>query len=82
MGVSLEALAMAGADYVDCAIDFDSLDEDYPPYLLAANEGRDGEDDKQMDDDKKETKELLVSWVKMVASSIRSLRRLMFISCL
>ncbi|RWW21805.1 hypothetical protein GW17_00014030 [Ensete ventricosum] len=63
---------MAGADYVDCDIDFDSLDEDYPPYLLAANEGRDHEDDKQMDDEKKKmTKELLVSWAKMVASSIR-----------
>ncbi|RWW16856.1 hypothetical protein GW17_00019235 [Ensete ventricosum] len=49
MGASLEALAMAGADYVDSAIDFDTLDEEIPPYLLAI----DHEEDEPMDDEKK-----------------------------
>lgn len=42
MGVSLEALAMAGADCVDCSIDFDEDDDClFPQHLLASDEDDD-----------------------------------------
>lgn len=37
MSASIDALAMAGVDYRDVAIDFNSIDDHIPPYLLAKN---------------------------------------------
>lgn len=68
--MSIEALAMAGADYVECGIDLDLLDsrdrEDPPPYLLADDAFEKGHDDSSDG----EMKERLIAWAKYVAYSV------------
>ena len=39
MSASIDALAMAGVDYAEVAIDFNSVDDYIPPHLLAKNQG-------------------------------------------
>lgn len=74
--MSVEALAMAGADYVECGIDLNLLDsrdrEDPPPYLLADDAFKKGHDDSS-DGERykdKEMKERLIAWAKYVAYSV------------
>jgi hypothetical protein len=83
MSASLEALAMAGADYTKFDRNIDEVNEFDPPYLLAGSNGVDEESHEQhkcvlasliaegRSADKEEIKEELVLWAKAVAASVR-----------
>lgn len=74
--MSIEALAIAGADYVECGIDLDLLDskdrEDPPPYLLADDAFKKSHDDFSEGEwnEDKEMKVRLIAWAKYVACSV------------
>lgn len=75
--MSIEALAMAGADFVECGIDFDQLDsrdrEDPPSHLLADDVFDKGYDDSCNGEwcKDRESKCRLVAWAKCAADYIR-----------
>lgn len=78
--MSIEALAMAGASYTECGIEFDECNEgeiyDTPPHLLADVEGAVGSDNgpvadlvprKVSDQEEVMVKYKIISWAKHVA---------------
>lgn len=81
--MSIEALAMAGADYVECGIDLDLLDsrdrEDPPPHLLADDAFEKGHDDSSDGEwyEDKGMKERLIAWAKYICCILCAKRRSM-----
>lgn len=74
MGASIEALAMAGVDYLEIGDDTDkkSSDGEFPPYLLVCNGAGVGDVHKVTEEeDEIKTKALLVSWAKAVGSVLK-----------
>ena len=84
--MSIEALAMAGADYMECGIDLQGWETggstQPPPYLLVENipgpeAGTKCNDDKQKANEER-VKAQMREWAKAVAAMNRSLMQLEF----
>ncbi|ONK74066.1 uncharacterized protein A4U43_C03F2430 [Asparagus officinalis] len=83
MSASIDALAMAGADYEKLSIDPDDDDGRIPRYLLAENfeasmsdnEGRDGAyfHCRVINDDEEATRKKSMAWTKQMSASIDAL---------
>ena len=81
--MSIEALAMAGADYMECDINIEALErcgsEQPPPYLLADQQylsievHRKGDDKKSVDNGEV-VKAKMREWAKAVASKKNALQ--------
>lgn len=85
MGASIEALAMAGVDYMDSGIDLDEQESNSipPPYLLAVDDERcscremdddnnDNDDNGEDDGEEKRMKiSLVLLWENMVEFLVR-----------